>query len=48
MIKIISIEKGEVSAELKGHDNSVNALYVNHDNSAMYSCDNDGKVCVWK
>ena len=47
-IKIIKIEKGEISSTLKGHDDAVTSLYVNHDNSAMYSCGNDGTVRIWK
>ena len=48
MIKMINIEKGEITAQLKGHEDSVNQLFINQDNSAMYSCGNDGKICVWK
>ena len=28
-IKIINIEKGEIVSTLKGHDDSVNSLYIN-------------------
>ena len=31
-IKIINIEKQEITNTLKGHDDAVNALYVYHDN----------------
>jgi len=29
LIKIINIEKGEITSQLKGHDDAVNSLYVN-------------------
>ena len=48
LIKTINIEKGEITGQLKGHDDAVNSLYINHDNSHMYSCGNDGKICIWK
>jgi len=47
MIKMINIEKGEITSQLKGHEDSVNALYINQNNTAMYSCGNDGKICMW-
>jgi len=48
-IKIINIEKGEMtSSPLKGHDDAVTSLYINHDNSALYSTGNDGKIIIWK
>lgn len=47
-IKMINIEKGEITNILKGHDDAVNALYINQDNTAMYSTGNDGTVRVWK
>jgi WD40 repeat protein len=48
LIKIINIEKGEITSQLKGHDDAVNSLYINHNNSSMYSCGNDGKIVIWK
>jgi WD40 repeat protein len=47
-VKMINIEKGEITNVLKGHDDAVNALYINQDNSSMYSAGNDGTVRVWK
>lgn len=47
-IKLINIEKGEVTSVLKGHDDAVTALYINHDNSCLYSSSNDGTVRMWK
>ena len=46
-IKMIHIESGEITSVLKGHEDSVNALYINQDTSALYSCGNDGKVIIW-
>ena len=47
-IKVINIEKGEVTANLKGHTDAVTSLHINHDNSAMYSASNDGRIRIWK
>ena len=47
-IKVINIEKGEISSTLKGHEDAVNTLYINQTNNAMYSAGNDGKVCIWR
>ncbi|MFN9902362.1 MAG: WD40 repeat domain-containing protein, partial [bacterium] len=47
-IKMINIEKGEITNILKGHDDAVNSLFINQDNSAMYSTGNDGTIRVWK
>jgi WD40 repeat protein len=47
-IKIINIEKGEVTSTLKGHTDAVTSLYINHDNSSLYSASNDGKIRMWK
>lgn len=47
-IKFINIEKGEITSTLKGHEDAVNAIYINHDNSSLYSASNDGTVRVWK
>lgn len=48
LIKIINIEKGEISNKLKGHDDAVNSVYINQNNSALYSAGNDGKIIIWK
>jgi len=45
---MINIEKGEITSTLKGHDDAVNSLYINQNNTAMYSCGNDGKIIIWK
>ena len=47
-IKMINLEKGEISSILKGHDDAVNSLYINQDNSCLYSGSNDGTVRIWK
>lgn len=47
-IKIINIEKGEITSSLKGHEDAVTSLYINHDNSALYSTGNDGSIRIWK
>lgn len=47
-IKLINIEKGEITGALKGHDAPVTSLYINHDNTALYSAGNDGTVRIWK
>jgi WD40 repeat protein len=47
-IKIINIEKGEITSTLKGHNDAVTSLYINHDNSALYSTGNDGAIRIWK
>ena len=48
LIKFINIEKEEVTTNLKGHDDAVNSIYINHDNTAIFSCGNDGTIRVWK
>ncbi len=48
MIKVINIEKGEITSTLKGHEDAVNTLYINQQNNSMYSAGNDGKVCIWR
>ena len=47
-IKFINIEKEEVTTNLKGHDDAVNSIYINHDNTSIFSCGNDGSIRVWK
>ena len=47
-IKIINIEKGEVTSTLKGHDESVNSVIINQDNSTLYSASSDGTVRTWR
>lgn len=47
-IKVINIEKGEITSRLKGHEDAVTSVYINHNNQAMYSAGNDGKIIVWK
>ena len=48
-IKMINLEKGEVTNVLKSPDgDAVNSLYINQDNTAMYSAGNDGCVRIWK
>jgi len=47
-IRIINIEKGEIVNTLKGHDESVNSVVINQDNSVLYSASSDGTVRVWR
>ena len=47
-IIFINIEKVEFSNSLKGHEDAVNAIYINHDNDALYSTGNDGTIRVWR
>ena len=47
-IKMINIEKGEISNTLKGHNDAVTSIYINHDNTALYSTGNDGTIRMWK
>lgn len=47
-IKMIHIEKGEIVNTVKGHDDSVNAVIINQDNSTLYSASSDGSIRVWK
>ena len=46
--KMLNIEKGEITYTLKGHADAVTSLYVNQDNSALYSAGNDGTIRMWK
>lgn len=47
-IKIINIEKNEIVNTLKGHDDAVNQVIINQDNSTLYSASSDGTIRVWK
>lgn len=47
-IKMINLEKGEITSSLKGHDDAVNGLYINQNNDALYSSSNDGTIRIWK
>ena len=47
-IKIINIESGEMTGVLKGHEDAVNTVIINQDNSALYSASNDGTIRMWK
>mmetsp|Transcript_7547 Transcript_7547/g.6679 ORF Transcript_7547/g.6679 Transcript_7547/m.6679 type:complete len:83 (-) Transcript_7547:31-279(-) len=47
-IKIINIEKGEIVNTLKGHDDSVNSVVINQDNSTLYSASSDGTIRTWR
>ena len=31
-IKVINIEKGEITSKLKGHEDAVTSVYINHNN----------------
>lgn len=47
-IKIINVEKGEIVNTLKGHDDSVNQVIINQDNSTLYSASSDGTIRSWR
>ena len=47
-IKMVDIEKGEVASVLKAHEDAVNGVVINQDNSQLYSISNDGTIRVWK
>ena len=48
LIKMIDLEKGEMTTTLKGHEDSVNGVIVNQDNSMVYSISSDGTLRQWK
>lgn len=45
---MINIEKNEIVNVLKAHEDAVNGVVVNQDNSAMYSIGSDGTIRTWK
>ena len=47
-IKMISIEKGEIISVLKSHEDAVNGVIINQDNTALYSISSDGSIRTWK
>lgn len=47
-IKMINLEKGEITSVLKGHEDAVNCVYINQDNSSLYSASNDGSIRIWR
>jgi len=47
-IKMINIEKAEMSSSLKGHEDAITSIYINQDNQALYSCSNDHTIRIWK
>jgi WD40 repeat protein len=47
-IKMVNMEKGEIGNSLKGHEDAVTGVFINQDNSALYSCSNDSTVRIWK
>ena len=48
LVKTIDIDKSEIIGTMKGHDDSVNAVIVNQDNSFVYSVSSDGTLKQWK
>jgi len=42
------LEKQDIVATLKGHEDAVNGVCVNQDNNTMYSISSDGTIRVWK
>ena len=47
-IKMVSVEKGEIVSTLKAHEDSVNGVVVNQDNTTLYSIGSDGTIRTWK
>lgn len=47
-VKVVSVEKGEVVAILKGHEDAVNGVVVNQENDCAYSVSSDGSIRIWK
>uniref|UniRef100_A0A7S3IIS9 Uncharacterized protein n=1 Tax=Strombidium inclinatum TaxID=197538 RepID=A0A7S3IIS9_9SPIT len=47
-IKMINIEKAELTSSLKGHEDGVTSLYINQDNGSLYSAGNDSTIRIWK
>ena len=47
-IRMISVEKGEIVSTLKAHEDSVNGVVINQDNTTMYSVGSDGTIRTWK
>lgn len=47
-IKMINVEKQEIVNVLKGHDDAVNKVIVNQDNTCIYSASSDGTIRTWK
>ncbi len=47
-IKMINIEKGEVVSTLKGHDDSVNSVIIDQENSTLFSASSDGTIRAWR
>ena len=47
-IKMVNLEKEEVSHVMKAHEDSVNGVIINQDNSTIYSIGSDGTLRTWK
>lgn len=47
-IKMINVEQGEVAGVLKAHEDSVNGVVINQENSTLYSISSDGTVRTWR
>ena len=47
-IRMINMDKQQITNQLKGHEDAVNSIYVNHDNHYLYSAANDGTIRTWK
>lgn len=47
-IKVINVEKQQITNQLKGHDDAINAIYVDQENKYVFSASNDGTVRTWK
>lgn len=45
---MINIEKGEMVGTLKAHEDAVNGVVINQDNTALYSIGSDGTLRTWK
>ena len=47
-VRMVNLEKQQISNQIKAHDDAINAIYINHDNQFMYTASNDGTVRSWK
>lgn len=47
-IKMVSVEKSEVVSVLKAHEDAVNGVIINQDNTSLYSIGSDGTIRTWR
>ena len=46
--KFVNVDKGEIATTVHMHDDSVNGLIINQDNSAIYTIGSDGNLKSWR